>query len=49
MAYKKVDGIDPNLLSLDVSAPKSSCDAPVVMWVHGGGYRIGDKAKRARA
>ncbi len=43
VAYRAVPGVDPNLLSLDVHAPNGACHAPVVMWVHGGGYQIGDK------
>ncbi len=45
--YKSVKGINRNLLSLDVyyfkgkSAPK-----PVVIYVHGGGWCIGDKANK---
>jgi arylformamidase len=46
VAYKSVAGVDSNLLSLDIYPPKHSCDAPVVMWVHGGGYSIGDKSKQ---
>jgi carboxylesterase type B len=41
--YRAVAGVPANLTSLDVHAPAEACDAPVVIWVHGGGYRIGDK------
>lgn len=45
--YKTVTGVNPNLLSLDVYMPSSTCrngkKAPVVVWVHGGAYTIGDK------
>jgi arylformamidase len=41
--YRKVKGVDPNLLSVDVYPPKTGCPAPVVVWVHGGGWQIGDK------
>jgi len=44
VAYKTVAGIDPDLLSLDIHVPADARNAPVVMWVHGGGYAIGDKA-----
>lgn len=44
VAYKTIAGIDPDLLSLDIHAPVKAINAPVVMWVHGGGYSIGDKA-----
>ena len=44
VAYKTVEGVDPALLSLDIYLPANPHNAPVVMWVHGGGYAIGDKA-----
>lgn len=43
VAYELLPGVAPNLTSLDVHAPASACHAPVVLWVHGGGYRTGDK------
>ena len=46
VAYARHTGVDPNLTSLDVHAPAGACDAPVVVWVHGGGYQVGDKAKQ---
>ncbi|MCU0425621.1 MAG: alpha/beta hydrolase [Candidatus Kapabacteria bacterium] len=45
VAYKTVRGVDPNLLSLDVyHFGQSSTPKPVVVYVHGGGFAIGDKA-----
>ena len=44
VAYRTVDGVDPDLTSLDVHMPAGACAAPVVMWVHGGGYQKGDTA-----
>lgn len=46
IAYHSVPGVAPRLLSLDVyPAAASSCgENPVVVWVHGGGWRRGDKA-----
>ena len=41
--YRAIAGVPANLTSLDVHAPAKACDAPVVIWVHGGGYQIGDK------
>lgn len=41
--YRTIAGVAANLTSLDVHAPAKACDAPVVIWVHGGGYQIGDK------
>jgi acetyl esterase/lipase len=47
LSYKEVEGVDRNLTSLDLYMPSSSCrrgrKAPVVIWVHGGGYATGDK------
>ena len=44
--YRKVKGVDPKLLSVDVYPPKTGCPAPAVVWVHGGGWQIGDKANQ---
>ena len=44
--YDAVAGVDPNLLSLDLYLPKtgSGCrPVPLVVGVHGGGWRKGDK------
>jgi arylformamidase len=43
--YATVAGVDPDLSSVDVYALPEGCGpSPVVFWVHGGGWRIGDKA-----
>ncbi len=45
--YASAPGVDPNLLSLDLTVPVRGgrCGpAPVVVWVHGGGFTVGDKA-----
>ena len=43
--YANVPGVDPDLLSVDVYALPEGCGpSPVVFWVHGGGWRLGDKA-----
>ncbi len=44
--YKHMEGVDPNLLSLDIyysslTGPKK----PVVIYIHGGAWCIGDKAR----
>jgi len=44
--YRSIPGVDPRFTSLDVHNPKGACDLPVWIWVHGGGYRIGDKANQ---
>ena len=46
IAYASTPGVDPSLLSLDVYPPPDACTgdpAPVVVWVHGGGWSTGDK------
>ncbi|MEA3365997.1 MAG: alpha/beta hydrolase [Candidatus Hydrogenedentes bacterium] len=42
--YADSGNADPNLVSLDVYAPESGADCPVVIYVHGGGRRRGDKS-----
>lgn len=44
--YRELPGVDPDLTSVDVYPVAGACHAPVVMWVHGGGYRIGDKSQQ---
>jgi arylformamidase len=49
VTYEQVGGVDPNLLSLDHYArirPAGCGPAPIVVFVHGGGFRIGDKANK---
>jgi arylformamidase len=47
--YARMSGVDPNLLSLDIYRPKSPStnaqqpNKPVVVMIHGGGWRTGDK------
>lgn len=44
--YKTVAGTDKNLLSLDIYAPKGCVtSAPVMVYVHGGGWQSGDKSQ----
>ncbi len=48
--YQHVDGVDPDLLSVDVYGPPAGCPpVPVVFWVHGGGWSTGDKANPSTA
>ncbi|MFC1768123.1 carboxylesterase family protein [Nanoarchaeota archaeon] len=46
--YKIMSGVDPSLLSVDLYFPKelrsSDREYPVMMYVHGGGWTIGDKS-----
>jgi acetyl esterase/lipase len=44
LAYAEMEGVDPNLLSLDLHAPKPARNCPVLVMIHGGGWCIGDKA-----
>jgi arylformamidase len=45
IAYNSIAGVNANLLSLDVyHYGQSTTSKPVVMYVHGGGWRIGDKS-----
>ncbi|MEM8885140.1 MAG: alpha/beta fold hydrolase [Planctomycetota bacterium] len=43
VVYAKREGVDPKRLSLDVYAPKSGEKHPVMVMIHGGAWRIGDK------
>jgi len=48
VTYDAIDGVDPNLLSLDLYLPKTGPDCrpvPLVVGVHGGGWRKGDKGR----
>lgn len=44
VAYSQ-EGNNRNQTSLDVYAPASGENLPVVVWIHGGAWRIGDKAR----
>ena len=49
VAYRTIPGVDTNLTSVDIYPPATpGCNAPIVMWVHGGGYQIGDKGNQIR-
>jgi arylformamidase len=48
VAYEQVAGVDPDLVSVDVYPLPDGCPpAPVVFWVHGGGWAKGDKANES--
>lgn len=48
--YHEVEGVDPNLLSLDFYVPDNdTTDRPVMIMIHGGGWRGGDKGTPAMA
>ncbi len=43
--YKQIDGVDPNLLSLDIYYNGLiEQKKPIVIYVHGGAWSFGDKA-----
>jgi acetyl esterase/lipase len=44
ISYESVAGALPRSTSLDVYRPGDTCGAPVVVWVHGGGWQTGDKS-----
>lgn len=44
LPYATIPGVNPNLLSLDVYAPATGQNHPVIVMVHGGGWQRGDKA-----
>jgi acetyl esterase/lipase len=46
--YASLAGVEPNLLSLDIHAPKGAKNAPVIVGFHGGGWRGGDKRSFGR-
>jgi acetyl esterase/lipase len=48
VAYRTIAGVPAGALSLDVHAPARACQSPVVMWVHGGAYHVGDKANQVQ-
>ncbi|MCL4201674.1 MAG: alpha/beta hydrolase fold domain-containing protein [Pirellulaceae bacterium] len=44
--YATIVGVDPKFLSLDLHAPRGAKAAPVVIFVHGGYWKAGDKANK---
>lgn len=44
VAYAQMEGVDPQSLSLDLYAADGAENAPVMLYVHGGGWRRGDKS-----
>ena len=45
IAYAKPTGFNKRLTSLDVYALPQSSGQPIMIWIHGGGWQIGDKAR----
>lgn len=48
IAYAEVDGVEPQRLMLDIYAPEGAENAPVMLYVHGGGWARGDRSAVAR-
>lgn len=47
IVYKSITNIDKNLTSLDIyTLPNSKKLQPVVIWIHGGAWAIGDKTNK---
>lgn len=46
LPYATIAGVEANLLSLDIHAPKDAKGLPVVMYVHGGYWKAGDKSQK---
>jgi arylformamidase len=46
IAYATVEGVEPGLLSLDLYAREGAKGAPILIYVHGGGWKAGDKANQ---
>ncbi|MBN8457254.1 MAG: carboxylesterase family protein [Verrucomicrobia bacterium] len=42
--YATMNGVEAKSQSLDVYAPKDAKNAPVIIFIHGGGWRNGDKS-----
>ncbi len=43
LPYDSIKGVDPKLLSLDIYTKKSEKLKPIMIYVHGGSWRLGDK------
>lgn len=43
LAYRDGDGADPKKHALDLYLPKGERGFPVLMWIHGGGWCLGDR------
>ncbi len=48
IAYASIDGVAPRHLSLDLYVPDGAEGAPIMLFVHGGGWARGDRANVAR-
>jgi len=44
VVYNTIPGTDPDLLSMDIYQFPGDSLRPVIFWVHGGGWSIGDKS-----
>lgn len=48
IAYYQAEGFEASATSLDIYAPEAAKGLPVVVWVHGGGWSVGDKKSGGR-
>jgi arylformamidase len=52
VAYERIAGVPADTTSVDVWSPAKACrpkgGSPVVVWVHGGAFQIGDKRNKMR-
>ena len=44
LIYTEIAGVDSNLISLDIYTPGSDKKHPIMVFIHGGGWKTGDKA-----
>ena len=47
LPYARIEGAEPNLLSLDIYAPENAKNCPAMVWAHGGAWARGDKGQVA--
>ncbi len=46
--YAEIPGFDKNLTSLDLYVPKKGDKLPVMVFIHGGAWRMGDKSNHSK-
>lgn len=47
VVYRTIQGVDPILLSLDIYTPSSRGPHPIMVMIHGGAWRTGDKESQS--
>ena len=48
VTYAEIAGFDKNLTSLDLYVPKKGNNLPVMVFIHGGAWKMGDKANHSK-